>query len=320
MYCKKVYFFASASGWCKAQLSWLTKKKLQAKLAIILFDLKSLSFAGIRTQLRLLKCVWVPYSTRLSSWLLYSLTGLDSISLLHTNNNTLSCFVESNPVKKETSHTVILPHTMESVWPDGDIIFQYLVHLQHWKLAQICNKFAKVGSAFCQLINMPSKFCQSGEISPNLVTLEYPWAFLPSYLRSNFSRDKMTRLQRLNPRSIRPKNSPKLLPIGWNRCDQIGIIFKDLGYNFVAKVVPKFCDLLSLFETSRFLSKNSANFVLGQFWKNCATFFTRSGPTGRIKMLRFESLKCWNFITFIVLLKNTSKSKHKINTRCNGSR
>ena len=48
-------------------------------------------------------------------------------------------------------------------------------HLQQWKLAQKCDKFAKVGSAFCQIRNKASKFfqwlvnfCQSGKISPNL--------------------------------------------------------------------------------------------------------------------------------------------------------
>ena len=44
-------------------------------------------------------------------------------------------------------------------------------HLQQWKIAQWHKTFAKVGSKFCQILNKPSKFCQSGEISPNLVTL-----------------------------------------------------------------------------------------------------------------------------------------------------
>ena len=33
-----------------------------------------------------------------------SLTGLDSVVLLHTNNNTFSCLLESNLVKLETIH------------------------------------------------------------------------------------------------------------------------------------------------------------------------------------------------------------------------
>ena len=51
-------------------------------------------------------------------------------------------------------------------------------HLYQWKLAQWHTKFAKVGPRFSQIVNKPSKncprlwrFCQNGEISPNLVTL-----------------------------------------------------------------------------------------------------------------------------------------------------
>ena len=38
-------------------------------------------------------------------------------------------------------------------------------------LARWCHKFAKVCSAYCQIRNKPSKICQSGEISSNMVTL-----------------------------------------------------------------------------------------------------------------------------------------------------
>ena len=45
-------------------------------------------------------------------------------------------------------------------------------------MAQKCHEYAKIGSAFCQIRKKHSKicqklvnFCQSGEISPNLVTL-----------------------------------------------------------------------------------------------------------------------------------------------------
>ena len=37
-----------------------------------------------------------------------SLTGLDSVASLHTNNNIFSCLVESNPVKLKTSSKVFL--------------------------------------------------------------------------------------------------------------------------------------------------------------------------------------------------------------------
>ena len=40
--------------------------------------------------------------------LVSSLTGLDSIALLHTNSNIYSCLVESNSVKLETRHKMIL--------------------------------------------------------------------------------------------------------------------------------------------------------------------------------------------------------------------
>ena len=54
-------------------------------------------------------------------------------------------------------------------------------HLQQRKLTQLCNKFDKVGSTICQVRNKLlqigqrlRKFCQSGEISPNLVTSKQP--------------------------------------------------------------------------------------------------------------------------------------------------
>ena len=56
--------------------------------------------------------------------------------------------------------------------------FSIFGHMQQWKLAQKCNKFAKVDSTFCQIRNKLSKicqwlanFCQSSKILPNLVVL-----------------------------------------------------------------------------------------------------------------------------------------------------
>ena len=56
--------------------------------------------------------------------------------------------------------------------------FSIFGHLQLWKLAQKCSKFAKLCLAFCQIRNKLSKicqilvyFCQSSKILPNLVTL-----------------------------------------------------------------------------------------------------------------------------------------------------
>ena len=64
------------------------------------------------------------------------------------------------------------------VWPDGCIIFLIFGHLDQGNFAQEFNIFEKVCSQFCQMLNSYSrndqkllKFCPSGEILPNLVTL-----------------------------------------------------------------------------------------------------------------------------------------------------
>ena len=49
-------------------------------------------------------------------WPVSSFTGLDSVALLHTNNITFSCLVDSNPVELETSPTVILPLIVGVIW------------------------------------------------------------------------------------------------------------------------------------------------------------------------------------------------------------
>ena len=51
----------------------------------------------------------------------------------------------------------IFPRRSVTRWLDYFSIFS---HLQQWKLAQSCHKFAKVGSAFCQIRNTLSKICQ----------------------------------------------------------------------------------------------------------------------------------------------------------------
>ena len=111
------------------------------------------------------------------------------------------CLVESYPVELEVSCTVIqcnwafsepnqgsnkLTCRIDSTnlpLPVGSVTrwlnyFSIFGHLHQWNWAQKCHKFAKVGSAFCQIRNKPLKICQrhvnccqSGEISPNLVTL-----------------------------------------------------------------------------------------------------------------------------------------------------
>ena len=47
--------------------------------------------------------------------LVSSLTDLDLVDSVHTNNNIFSCLVTSNPIKLETRYTVIFPPT-ESVF------------------------------------------------------------------------------------------------------------------------------------------------------------------------------------------------------------
>ena len=64
--------------------------------------------------------------------------------------------------------------SLETVWPDGYIIFQYLATYNIERLPKKLYNLAKVGSKICQTQNKPSTIWQnvaSGEISPNLVTL-----------------------------------------------------------------------------------------------------------------------------------------------------
>ena len=70
--------------------------------------------------------------------------------------------------KTNKKYHLLLDCSSVTRWLDYFSIFG---HFQQWKLAQNCHKFAKVGSAFCQIRNELSKICQSGEILPNLVKL-----------------------------------------------------------------------------------------------------------------------------------------------------
>ena len=47
-----------------------------------------------------------------------------------------------------------------SVWPDDYITFSKFGHLQQSKLAQLQQKFAKLGAKFCQKLNRPFKIAQ----------------------------------------------------------------------------------------------------------------------------------------------------------------
>ena len=67
---------------------------------------------------------------------------------------------------------------LESVWPDDQFIGSIFGNLQHWTFAQNQIIYVKVSSKCCQIVNEPFFNCQSvktsyqsGEISPNLVTL-----------------------------------------------------------------------------------------------------------------------------------------------------
>ena len=82
------------------------------------------------------------------------------------------CFLGLSNKRRENSSCYVNSVTR---WLD---YFPTFGHLQQWTFAQLCNKFAKVGSTFCRIRNKPLKicqrlfqFCQSGKISPNLVTL-----------------------------------------------------------------------------------------------------------------------------------------------------
>ena len=66
----------------------------------------------------------------------------------------------------------------ESVRHGGKISCSIFGCLQQWKMSQEHKGFAIVGLKFCQTLNKPLqnwprllKYYQSGEISPNLVTL-----------------------------------------------------------------------------------------------------------------------------------------------------
>ena len=76
----------------------------------------------------------------------------------------------------DTEREVFVLHIVLSV-TSWLAYFSIFGRLQQWKLAQSYHKFAKVGSVLCQIWTKPSNFfqwlvnfCQSGEISPNLVT------------------------------------------------------------------------------------------------------------------------------------------------------
>ena len=66
-----------------------------------------------------------------------------------------------------------------TVWRDGKVIFQYLalITMKIWPILRHIIEIAKGGSKCCQILTTPKnsqiliKFCWSGEISPNLVTL-----------------------------------------------------------------------------------------------------------------------------------------------------
>ena len=103
-------------------------------------------------------------------------------------------------VSGNLDHSREVVEVLQKVFPDKQIIYalgnhesfpcnRYSVtrwsyylfifgHWQQWKLAHSHKRIAKVGSKFCQILNKPLqnwprllKYCQSCEISPNLVTL-----------------------------------------------------------------------------------------------------------------------------------------------------
>ena len=84
----------------------------------------------------------------------FSFQNMKAVSLYL---NPLWCDMDSSWVLWEMSHAVLLYFMkLNSVtrWFD---YFAKFGHLQQWKLVQFCNKFAKVGSTWCQLRNKPPK-------------------------------------------------------------------------------------------------------------------------------------------------------------------
>ena len=47
-----------------------------------------------------------------------------------------------------------------SVWPDGQIILQYLAICKQLTFAQWHDKVATIGSKFCQIVNKPSNIAK----------------------------------------------------------------------------------------------------------------------------------------------------------------
>ena len=85
----------------------------------------------------------------------------------------IGCFIQMSNLKTPCTYSLV-----SAVCRDCCIIFSKFCHLEQWKIAQKYKIFAKVGSKFCHIINSYSglaktflKFCLSGKISPNLVTL-----------------------------------------------------------------------------------------------------------------------------------------------------
>ena len=83
-------------------------------------------------------------SKRITVLLVSSLTALDTIASLHTNNTLFSCLVESKQVKLKTSRTVILPSTVSVLflkWANPVLFFIYFqTHITNFTINK-CEKY-----------------------------------------------------------------------------------------------------------------------------------------------------------------------------------
>ena len=98
---------------------------------------------------------------------------------------------KNEPIEQE-NESRMKQRTTHSVWPDGQIVYSTVEHLEPLKFAQLHVNLPKYRSTLCQILN--SKFSrnglrflwlyQSGKIFPNPVTL-LMHSFIQSYLYCN---------------------------------------------------------------------------------------------------------------------------------------
>ena len=121
-------------------------------------------------------------------------------------------------------------------------------HLQQWKLTQYLKIIDRVGSKFCQMLNKPLqnwpwflKYCQSGEILPNLVTLHKTENVFLKF-RSNGARSYV---QQLRLKTISVIRLGDFLTI-WTTLQIFGRFLISLAIIF-GKMSPNWSNILGIF-------------------------------------------------------------------------